>query len=127
MYNYNGTDIETSLKGDDMKNVDIEEVREALIEARDGCSEVQSKTSDMNESAFEASSYADDADNASFDALERVKAAIDLLDSLAGDQEEGIDPDAVRIFLNTQLKAANTMRDRVFSYAREWDIKLEGE
>jgi len=127
VYNYNGTDIETSLKGDDMKNVDIEKVREALIEARDGCSEVQSKTSDMNESAFEASSYADDADNASFDALERVKAAIDLLDSLAGDQEEGIDPDAVRIFLNTQLKAANTMRDRVFSYAREWDIKLEGE
>ena len=134
MYNYNGTDIETSLKGDDMKNVDIVEVREALIEARDGCSEAQNKTSDMKDSAFDASSYADDADNASFDALELVKAAIVLLDGLTEGQEDRIDPEEVKQHLFGSLLVIDrvtteltTLRSAVFQRAKDWDIRLEGE
>lgn len=117
-----------------MNNVNIEEIREALTEAKDECCEVQSKVSDMNDSASDVKSAADDADTASYEAEEKVKRAIDLLDGWQEDQEEGIDPEEIQRFVqNTMntLDQAQTLlcliRTNCLQFAKDCGFELKGE
>ena len=117
-----------------MNNVTIEEIREAMIEARDECSEVQSKVDDVKQATKDADCYADDADSAACNSEEKVKEAIQLLAQLTEDVEDRIDPDEVTQFLVTSLHTIDsmavdlqTLRVSIFQRAKDWDIRLGGE
>jgi len=117
-----------------MNNILIEEIIDALREAQDECSEVQSKVSDLNDSASEIKSYADDADTASYEAEEKVKNALNLLEGLVEDQEQSIDPDEAREFLQSTvntceqtLSLITMIKANCFNKARDWGLSLKGE
>jgi len=117
-----------------MNNINIDEIREALREARDECSEVQVKVEDVKNSANEAASYADDADTAAYEAEDKVKQALDMLDGWIEDREQAIDPDEAREFLqstiNTVDQAQNMLaiiRNNCFNKARDWGLSVTGE
>lgn len=116
-----------------MNNISIEEIREALGEARDECNEVQSKISDLNDSAGDVKSQADDADTASYEAEEKVKRAIELLDGWVEDQEEGIDPEEIQRFVQNTVNVVDqaltmitAIKANCEQFARDNDFKLTG-
>jgi hypothetical protein len=117
-----------------MNNINIEEIREALQDARGECSEVQSKVSDLNDSASDVKSYAEDADTAAYEAEDKVKQALDMLDGWIEDREEAIDPDEAREFLQSTINTVDqamsmltVIRSNCFNKARDWGLSVKGE
>jgi len=116
-----------------MNNIAIEEIREALDECKGECNEVQSKVSDVKDATSDVSSYADDADTAAYEAEEKVKRAIDLLDGWQEDQEEAIDPERVKEFDQNTLNAVEQAQSMITAiktnceqFAREHSFELKG-
>jgi hypothetical protein len=117
-----------------MNNINIEEIRSALEEAKYECGEAQAKAGDLEQVCSDVTSTADDVSTASYEAEEKVKQALDLLDGWIDDQNEAIDPDDAREFLQSTINTVDQamslltlIRSNCFNKARDWGLSVKGE
>lgn len=114
-----------------MNNIVIEEIREALKEAKYECESAESNADDVKGYASDAKDAAGSAVDAAYESKEKVERAIELLDGWEEDQAEKINSDDVTSFLKQQRsiiltlsRALLSMDTTITNFAKYHDLNV---
>jgi hypothetical protein len=117
-----------------MTGISIEEIREALQTAADEAEAVDSAVNDVKNAASDIRDATQSVEDAAYESLKSIKSALSMLDGLAEDQAERIEPEQVEAFLQNTVSIIDRMsefllslRGNVFAFARQVEVELKEE